>query len=533
MANTIGSDELGQDETNQLGQQNSPGQNNANQAGQAPQQQSQGNAPAIGGGGPNQPNNPNQQKGSGYTNIQKVISANQGNQLGSTIGNNLQQVGSSAQNNLKNAQNQFNQQTSQNQFNTDANNQLVQNVLNDPTQAVGNNQGSQFSNLISGQYQGPQGLQNAQQLQGQAASAAQMGQALGSAGGRIGLLQQLVGNKGQYTAGQANLDNLLLGQSQDPSLQAAKRQALTLQGQTNNAIQGASAQGQQNVNAAKQFGQGVRDQFGNVVTSANDALQKQATEAQQGRDTQYQKSLADLKSGNISQQEADQLGLTQGENVYNLLNDPSKFLSESSLKANSGNIASSQDYAKMQALQKLGGQYAGQNAKQALNNFQDPTQAGRFANDQGITGDQTGFANQLGKTTENYNSIYQPALQGLQSAQDISRLANGQVNQQEFSSFLAAHPEYNNGYFNMDNPAATALAAQSIIQSKYPSASTNGNTRTDWANSNLQTNQANYNNTMSQLQDTYGTPETININPSQYPAMQQGLGQQRRPEDQS
>lgn len=401
MANTIQPDELGQDQNNnQAGQQNVG--SSANQAGQPPVQ-SQGNAPSI---TSSQVNNPNQQKGSGYTNIQKVLQANQGNQLGSAIGNNIQQVGSSAQDNLKNAQNQFQQGTQANQFNTQQNQQLAQDVLADPTKYNTQDQtnpnaqnGSQFQTLLSGQYQGPQGLANSSELQNQAQNVAQMGQALGTSGGRIGLLQQMVGNP-QYTAGQSNLDNLLLGQSTDPALQAAKRQALTLQGKVGSAIQGANAQGQQASNQAQQFGQALQGQFGNTVNQENSSLQNQAIQAQQGRDADYKQALANLQSGQVTQDQAKLLGLSQGENLYGV--DATKFLQENPLQANVSNVASAQDYAKMQALQKLGGQFAPQNTQQAFQNFQNPSQAGQFQASQALTGDQSGLQNAVNSTQQNF-----------------------------------------------------------------------------------------------------------------------------------
>ena len=140
MAQVIGSDQLGTDQNNQGQTTNAvtqPGQqtntSTANQAGQAPVQSQSGAAPTTsnnsspqGGqstGANNTPSagsnqttaggnsvyNPNKQQGSGYVNIQKVINANQGNQLGSAVGNNLQQTETSAQQNLQNAQNQFQQ----------------------------------------------------------------------------------------------------------------------------------------------------------------------------------------------------------------------------------------------------------------------------------------------------------------------------------------------------------------------------------------------------------------------------------------
>lgn len=500
MAQTIGSDDLGTDQT-----KNQIGQADTTQAGQAPVQNNS-QAPTISGSNTGGASDPNKQQGSGYTNIQKVIQANQGNQLGSAVGNNIQQVGNAASDNLKNAQGTFDQQSQANQFNTDQNRQTVSNVLNDPTQfntqdpnAANYQQGNQFKTLISGQYQGPTDLANSGQIQSQANNAAQMGQALGSAGGRIGLLQQIVGNP-QYQSGEQNLDNLLLGQSKDPSLQAARRQSLTLQGQTNNAIAGAQAQGQQFGSEAKAFGNDVQNQLGQNVSTQNTNLQNQATQSQSDRDANYQKTLADLKSGKISQGEADQLGLTQGENVFNTLNDPSKFMTESALKASAQNVASSNDYAKMQALQNLSGQYANQDTKNVFGQYQDPSQAGRFASDQAMTGDKAGFQNALDSTSSNYNSILNPAQSRLASSQALSNL----VQQRDAAGGMGTEAGRNIQY---------------QIANRFPGAATNGWTRSDWAQTELQKAQQNMTNTQQQLSSAYGTPTNIDIqpDPSAYP----------------
>lgn len=506
MANVIGSEDLGTDQTNQNSQQNGQSQNNATQAGQAPSQTS-GNAPAITSGNVN---NPNQQKGSGYTNIQSVLKANQGNQLGSAVGNNIQQTSTSAQDNLKNAQNQFNTQTQANQANTQQNQQLAQNVLNDPTQAVNNNQGQQFQTLLSGQYQGPTNLQNASQLQNQAQNAAQQGQALSSVGGRIGLLQQLAGNN-QYGSGAANLDNLLLGSSNSPALQAAKRQALTLQGQVGSAIQGAQAQGQQATNQAQQFGTALQNQLGNTVQNTTQNLQQKASNAQADRNTQYQNALKDLQSGNITQQEADTLGVTQGENVYNTLsgNNAAQFLKENPLSANVGNVASAQDYAKMQALQKLAGQYAPENAQNAFQNFQNPSQAGTFQNSQALTGDQAGLQNAIQSTQSNIQGILGTPQTALNNAQQLIRLQAGQFTPQDYQ-----------------DAQQMGVDVANLAKTKF-SGAFGGSTAQNqsWAAANLTNSQNALKAAQTQIQNQFGTPQTINIQQpqSQYPAITQAV----------
>lgn len=556
MANVIGSDDLGTDQTSQVNQsQIGQGNNNVNQAGQAPiQNTSQGGSTSgqsASSGGTNgaptvtgsQVNNPNQQKGSGYTNIQKVIGANQGNQLGSAVGNNIQQTATSAQKNLQDAQGQFSDQTNLNQANTEKNQQLAQNVLNDPTQYVGTGQnaqqGQQFQNLISGQYQGPTALGNASQLQNQASNVAQQGQALGTAGGRIGLLQQLVGNP-QYTSGQANLDSLLLGQSNDPSLQAAKRQALTLQGQVGSAVQGAAAQGQQETNQAQQFGTALQGQLNNNITGQNQKLQQTATDAQQTNNKSYTDALAALQSGSITQQEADLLGLTQGENVYNVLNgagstgnsanNAAQFLQQNPNQANVGNTATAQQYAQMQALQKLGGQYLNQNAQSAEQNFQNPSQAGTYAQQQNLIGNKDSFQNALNATQSNYQSILQPAQQAqqqMQQVQDIWNRTNLPGNDPNSLSMNAA----NDLVGKLTQGGATQ--GQNVQQDK------------DWAATQYAKENAALAAAQQQLLQQYGSPETINIasapntpdttsspvsiGPSSYPAISLASGPNSNP----
>lgn len=539
MANVIQSSDLGNDQNNQNGQGpnsvNQAGQatntNNANQAGQAPPQsqsgsagnntgqsagqsasnQSTGSSNASGAGGVN---DPNKQQGSGYTNIAKIINANQGNQLGSAIGNNIQQTATSAQQNLQNAQGQFNQQTQSNQANTQQNQQLAQNVLNDPTQYVNqsnnpaNSQaGSQFQNLLSGQYQGPTALANASSIQNQAANAAQEGQALGTSGGRIALLQQTIGNP-QYTQGQAGLDSLLLGQSNSPALQQAKQQALALQGQVNTGIAGAAAQGQQQQAQSQQFGQALQGQLGNQITSQTQAIQNQATQAQQANNAQYQQALSDLQSGNVNQNEANLLGLTQGENVYNVLNgnNAAQFLQENSNQANIANTANAKQYAQMQALQQLGGQYINQPAQQALQNFQNPSQAGSYAQQQNLIANQPAFQNALASTQANYNSILNPAQSADQYAQQIQNIWN--------RTTLAG---------NDPNSLSQNAASQAVAQLTGGGAS--GGTiaqQEQWSLNNLASQNQKLAAAQAQLQTQYGNPESINIQPqaSAYPTIQ-------------
>lgn len=517
MAQTIGSDDLGQDKTNQAGNQNQQAMPGSNPQGNTsnPSQSGQG-------GGSNAPTvssyNPNQQKGSGYTNIQRIVQANQGNQLGQAVGSGIQQAGSALKSNLGNAQNQFQQQTAQNQANTAGNQQVVQNVLGSAENYIptGNNdqnaqQGAKFQQLISGQYLGPNQLQNAQQLQGQAANVNQMGQALGTSGGRAGLLQQFVGNP-QYSRGQQTLDTLLLGQQNNSQALANARQSTAgLGNQVQGAIQGAQAQGQEQSGLAKSFGQNVQNQFGQRVSDINTGLQNQATTAQTQRDAQYQQQLKDLQSGNITQQEADQLGLTNGQQVTgDILQNAGNFVTQNADKASAQNVASTQDYSRLNALRQLAGQSAPQTAQDTLGQYSGQDQlAGKFAGEQAFAQDQSGFTNALQGQMANYNAQINPALQGQQNAQKIADL----VKQRDAANTLGGL----GGQIQANN-------IQNQIAALAPGAVNNGTTRTDWANSNLANAQTAYQNALNSANSAVGGIKNITITPQQQ-AQQDALNQ--------
>jgi len=376
MAEVITNQDLDENKPKTPGQQNSVVQNTQNKA--------DGNsqiAQNYGGQGANkaptqpaaQPYNPNQQRGSGYTNIQRIVGANQANKLGQTIGGGIQQAGQQTRANIQQAGQQFQNQSNANRFDTAENSQLIGDVLNDPTKyaQMGQNDpnsqaGTQFNRLLSGNYQGPAGLQNAQQLQAQAQDVNQLGQSIGSQGGRQGLLQRFVGAP-QYNAGQQKLDALLLGQTGQGDLAAARRSAMGLQNQATSQIGGAAATAQEYANRAREFGQGAQGQLGENLTAQDTALQAKATETQAQRDADLKAVQDALTSGNLNKDVASQLGIDKGQMTYNI--DPTKFLQGSSMQASEQNVASGQDYARMNALRQLSGSYGPEAAQNILQKF--------------------------------------------------------------------------------------------------------------------------------------------------------------------
>lgn len=527
MAQTITTDDLEKNKGPSGGEQVTP-------AGQGPQASAPGAGPSSGspqgaaapaGSGQAQStvSNPNTQKGSGYTNIQRIVSANQGNRLGQTVGGGVQQAGQQVQSGVQQAGQQFQQQSQANQFDTDQNKQLVQNVFANPAQYGGTDQtdpnsqqGQQFQHLISGQYSGPQGLQGAQQLQAQAGDVSQLGQALGSTAGRIGVLQRFVGSP-QYSGGQQNLDSLLLGQTGGQDIAAARRAALGIQSKVGSQVNAAQQQAQQLTNQAQGFGTDLQGQFGQNVTGFEKGLQDKATQAQTTRDAQIKAAQDQLSSGQVSQELADQLGIGGDQQTFNI--DPNKFLNASNLKASEQNIAGTQDYARLAALKQLGGQYANSAATDVFGKFtgQD-AQAGQFDATKAYDPDKAAYQKAVSDASTDYHSRLDPIAQEKQISHDVYNLTQ----QRDQAAIQAAGlqnqmpggpqvPTYPNGQptpwgqwkQQVDAANAQAQQYQQQITAMAPGAGTN--TRSDWATSWDQDAYRRLAATQAQLDQQYGT----------------------------
>lgn len=336
----------------------------------------------------------NNKVGSGFTNIQKYLGANKDNKLGSTINSGIQNQVQQTQNNLSSAQNEFQNQLNSNKYNVDEG----KNLINGATSAdsVTDDQAKRFQQLKAGMYQGPQALNNAQQLQGQAQDTKQLGQATGTTAGRYGLLQKYAG-RGQYNQGQQRLDNLILGQTGQQDLNQARRSTAGIDNQVSGALNVAGQQAQQaatnNQQVGQQLGTTLDTENQNVVNQAQgeaDALTKQRLdqykdyedisgrlgEAQKWLDANPGKSMTDYLTQDYSgEQKATGQGgpralsiddlkkLNIGDDIFvNQLNTKdlinsikSRSQAEQDAKVTAQQAANDQELARSAALAKLGG----------------------------------------------------------------------------------------------------------------------------------------------------------------------------------
>lgn len=454
---------------------------------------------------------PKQQVGTGYTNIQRLIGANRQNQLGQAVGGGIQQAGQQARQQVQQAGQQFQQQTEQNKFDTEQNRQIAQQGLSAPVNLVGTEQGKQFGNLIAGNYAGPTGLQNQQALQSQATEASQLGRAIGSQAGQMGLLQRFVG-KPQYQAGQQRLDALLLGQTGGRQLAEARRATAGLNPYTQSQIGAAQAQALEQFGRSQDFSRNLQQQFGQTVGGIESELSTKAQAEQAARQQLQQQTREALASGQLSPELAQQLGVSEGQMMFNI--DPTKFLSESNLQANIQNIASQEDYARINALRQLAGTAAPQEAQNILGKFYGQEgQAGQFSTTKPFELDTTGYGQARQVAEQDYSTRLGEATSRREAAQEISNLANTaeaarqQVQQlnAQLGSIPPFDPRYQQVLSQLREANDTANTAQQTIASKYPGAVSGGITRTDWAQSNLQDASNRFAQTQALLEQMYGT----------------------------
>lgn len=234
-----------------LDQQN-PQSNQNNQQPQQPQQ-------------PGQPltNRQQQQRGTGFTNIGRILGANQGagQRIGQAISGKLTGQAQDIRQGIQQGQANF-QAGQQNAVNTANQNIGAGKALIKRTGENGESD-TAYANRIAGiqgdltsqgqalqntEYTGPTGIQNAEQLQAKAATVGALGKMAGSSAGQGELLRNFVARKGNYTSGQQGLDQLLVGTQGQNAIQQGRQAVSGLEQQTGNATSSAEAL----ANAAKQ-----------------------------------------------------------------------------------------------------------------------------------------------------------------------------------------------------------------------------------------------------------------------------------------
>lgn len=335
----------------------------------------------------------NQQQGTGFVNLSQFLQANQGNQLGNTLAGDINNQTQQTQNNLNNQNQTFQQGLSQNTYGAPQEQQAT-NILNNAStlnsgQTIQPGDLSTYQSYASGNYNGPTGLSNSQQLQNQATQDQQIGQGLSNPQGRLGLLQTFIGGNG-YNQGQANLDNILLGQNTQ-ALQQAQRQTQNIGQNVNQDVNVAQQQAQNAVAQNQAFGQNVSNQANQAYSNYGNQLQNQV----QSDQAQAANQLAQAQSnpyGYIGQTQQSAYGLDPSDIINNL-----NFVPSSSITAST--VGNSNDLARLNALAQLSGTQQ--------NIIQNPSQIGTYTGQ--YNNPNTTAINQAIQSRENtYNTAANP-----------------------------------------------------------------------------------------------------------------------------
>lgn len=292
--------------------------------------------------------------GSGFTNLQKVVEANQNNKLGSTIQSGITGAANKTTGDINNSFQQFQGDVNNQNLDTSQNRQTIQNTLgkitgpnqgNSPitfdtsggldtpsstplspsgggdtnqanntpststnpststpwTPGVSAGDQSAFAQFRGGAYNGPQDLTNYNfgNIQSEAQDTQQLGQDVNNGGGRQALLQRFAGGN-NYNQGEQNLDQILLGQTGAQNLQASRQATQGLTNQANQANLNAQSVAQQQAAKNKAFADYTQQQIGNTLNPITGSVNDQLTaeqNAQTAQNNNYQ-SIYNLLSSN-------------------------------------------------------------------------------------------------------------------------------------------------------------------------------------------------------------------------------------------
>lgn len=224
-----------------------------------------------------------------------------------------------------------------------------------PQQYFTPEQQQRFAEIINAQYQGPASLQQAglyEQAARKAQTAQQALQQAQTAGGREQLLRDIFGRSRDYSRGQSKLDALLLNTSQQgvQSLQEQAQKAGNVQQQLQEAQNLSANEAARRAEAIQGISSGARTAFTEARTAEETAANERIKAIQDNWNKLPEYFKEALKSGKqLSQQEADLLGITTGTGLYNL--SPEDIVKTNAAEA--ARLISKNELSRQLALQQL------------------------------------------------------------------------------------------------------------------------------------------------------------------------------------
>lgn len=278
------------------------------------------------------------QRGTGFTGLQKVLSANvgAGQKMGQAIGDQLGQQAEQVRKGIEQGQAKFQAGLEKEQQKRQQTIGAVTGAIGDIQKNLGQAPKDFYSvpendtsspnlgyadigqNLRNLEYLGPKSVENIQEQQQKAVNLAALGRLSGMAGGQQQLLRSQVAGKGRYGLGQSSLDALLLGKEGQRQLQVARSQTGGVETQAQQAEKMAQTEAQtaeSSTEAAKMAAmQKLQQETQGLLDLGSEQAQQYYTTGKYAQDALRKISEAkDPRSFQLSEEE--KRALLQGGNV--------------------------------------------------------------------------------------------------------------------------------------------------------------------------------------------------------------------------
>lgn len=280
-----------------------------------------------------------------------------------------------------------------------------------------------FSRILGGQGGVEAGPDLSQERQ-QAQALQERSKELSTAGGRFSELGRLVGGKSAtYSAGQRALDELMLTGAPNRAQQIKQARAATagLGEQVGTLGTDVTARLAEQQAARGELAGTAAEQLEAARTGLTETTAEQLAAAKATGAEDYQRILASLQSGQLSAEDLQTLGLTEGQQSYNI--SPEDFLTQAGDPTLTG-VSTPEQVARYQMLQQLSGQTG-----PGIYGGIDPTTAGQYGG--GYAFDQPAFAGAAQEAGAEYRAKTEPLLQTLQ------QFAGARTVPKEFNQALA------------------------------------------------------------------------------------------------
>lgn len=355
---------------------------------------------------------PNNKSGSGFTNLNRYLQANQANRLGQTVSSGVQAAGVGARNALTLSNQEFQAKAQDEQQRLAQQGTKVDQVLGNVSGASDDDV-KNFENIRNAESKGPTGVADANALRSKAQEAEALGRAGGSQPGRFGLLQRFVsGGRPEYNAGNQRLDQMLLGQTGQQQLRGARAATFGLGSQAEQNITGAQARGDELKGQARQLADSTIGKLGEQVTGYDAAMQQKLADKKAAINSIIggvgagSNAAIELDENRLNQlKDASQGVLSEGAQLYNT--DLTPFLKMNELYATKQGAQSAEDLAKAKKIAALtGNSLAGKDVAATLQDYVGREDlAGTFdANNPFEVGDASGLQAAIAKSKGEYDT---------------------------------------------------------------------------------------------------------------------------------